>query len=51
MNTLMNPITHVDKDPLGRSMKSKKYYGIGSLLYFIANRLNMMFSVYLCTKL
>ena len=43
--------TKLDLNQGGRSVSKKVYRGvIGSLLYFITNRLDIMFSVCLCVR-
>ena len=47
--TLMNTTTKLDKNEHDKDVDIKKYQGmIGSLLYLMASRPNIMFSVYLC---
>jgi hypothetical protein len=49
IGTPMSPSTKLDKDEKGKSVDVKLYRGmIGSLLYLIASRPNIMFSVCLC---
>ncbi|GJT05305.1 retrovirus-related pol polyprotein from transposon TNT 1-94 [Tanacetum coccineum] len=51
MKTPMSSDTKLTKDEECESVDSTKYQGmIGSLLYLTASRLDIMFSVYLCTR-
>lgn len=50
MNTPMSSSLKLDKDEHGKSVNIKRCRGmIESLLYLMANRLNIMFNVCLCT--
>ena len=50
-NTPMSTTIKLDKDEKGKEVYIKKYRGmIGSLLYLIASRLDIMFSVCLCAR-
>ena len=47
----MSTPTKLDKDENGKSVNEKLYRGIiGSLLYLIASRPDIMFSVYFCAR-
>ena len=49
--TSMNPSAKLDKDENGKSVDEKRYRGmIRSLLYLIAIRLDIMFSICLCAR-
>ena len=49
--TPMATSTYLDLDEKGKSMDGSKYWGmIGSLLYLIASRLDIMLSVWLCAR-
>ena len=51
IDTLMSPITKLDKDEKGKNVNQKLYRGmIGSLLYLIASRPDIMFCVCLCAR-
>ena len=51
IGTPMSPITKLDKDEKGKDVNQKLYRGmIGSLLYLIASRPDIMFCVYLCAR-
>ncbi|EOY21627.1 Uncharacterized protein TCM_013597 [Theobroma cacao] len=49
IGTPMSPSTKLDKDDKGKNVDQKLYRGmIGSLLYLIASRLDILFNVCLC---
>ena len=49
MKTLMSSSIKLNKDEKGKSIDLTMYRGmIGSLLYLLASRPNIMYSVYLC---
>lgn len=49
--TPMSTLIKIDKDEQGKPVDEKKYRGmIGSLLYLTASRLDIMFSVCMCTR-
>ena len=51
IGTSMSLITKLDKDEKRKDVNQKLYRGmIGSLLYLIASRLDIMFCVYLCAR-
>ncbi|GKB51698.1 hypothetical protein Tco_0902451 [Tanacetum coccineum] len=51
IKTSMSPKTKLTKDEDGDSVDDTKYHGmIGSLLYLMASRLDIMFSVCLCAR-
>ena len=51
IDTLMSPITKLDKDEKGKDMNQKLYRGmIGSLLYLTTSRPDIMFCVCLCAS-
>ena len=51
MKTPMSSSIKIDKDKKGKSIYSTMYRGmIGSLLYLIASRLDIMYSVCLCAR-
>ena len=51
MATPMSPATKLDKDERGKDVNQKLYRGmIGSLLYLIASRPDIMFSGFLCAR-
>ena len=51
MKTSMSSSIKLDKDEKGKSIDSTMYRGmIGSLLYLIASRPNIMYSVCLCAR-
>ena len=51
IGTSISPITKLDKDEKGKDVNQKLYKGmIGSLLYLIASRPDVMFCVCLCVR-
>ena len=51
IGTLISPITKLDKDEKGKDVNQKLYKGMTrSLHYLTSNRLDIMFSVYLCAR-
>ena len=51
IDTLMSPITKLDKDEKGKDVNQKLYRGmIGSLFYLTASRSDVMFCVCLCAR-
>lgn len=47
----MSPLCRLEKDENGKSIDQKFYRDIiGSLLYLIASRPDVLFSVYLCVR-
>ena len=51
IDTLISPITKLDKDEKGKNVNQKLYRGIiGSLLYLTASRPDIMFYVCLCAR-
>ena len=51
MKTLMSSSIKLNKDEKGKSIDLTMYRGmIGSLLYLLASRPNIMYSVYLCAR-
>jgi len=51
MATPMHPTSNLDKDENGKNISEKEYRGmIGSLLYLIASRLDIVFAVDLCAR-
>ena len=51
MATPMSTACYLDKDEAGQSVDIKKYRGmIGSLLYLLASRSDIMFNVFMCAR-
>ena len=50
-STPMSTTIKLDKDEKGKEVDNKTYRGmIGSLLYLIASRLDIMFSICMCAR-
>ena len=51
LGILINPSIKLDKDEYGKLVDEKQYnYMIGSLLYLITSKPNIMFSICLCAR-